>query len=173
MFHLSWVQLCESLAGSIGTKFSLHSPHTHPWPADFWKPQEIALNRAFNCPCTVSTPYWSIKIKVMATNCCVCRTNRLRVGCKPPYARLAQLHWLGSWKTTTEHQKKKLKIKISWTKPNREHALTILGFAHWTKLSILFLFQQARKPYEVRDVIEQYSQGNLNLMVRIKELQRR
>ncbi|XP_037550433.1 potassium voltage-gated channel subfamily KQT member 1.1 [Nematolebias whitei] len=34
-------------------------------------------------------------------------------------------------------------------------------------------FQQARKPYEVRDVIEQYSQGNLNLMVRIKELQRR
>ncbi|KAI2662452.1 Potassium voltage-gated channel subfamily KQT member 1 [Labeo rohita] len=34
-------------------------------------------------------------------------------------------------------------------------------------------FQQARKPYDVRDVIEQYSQGNLNLMVRIKELQRR
>ncbi|RXN17176.1 potassium voltage-gated channel subfamily KQT member 1-like protein [Labeo rohita] len=33
-------------------------------------------------------------------------------------------------------------------------------------------FQQARKPYDVRDVIEQYSQGNLNLMVRIKELQR-
>ncbi len=33
--------------------------------------------------------------------------------------------------------------------------------------------QQARKPYDVRDVIEQYSQGNLNMMVRIKELQRR
>lgn len=35
------------------------------------------------------------------------------------------------------------------------------------------LLQQARKPYDVRDVIEQYSQGHLNMMVRIKELQRR
>ena len=35
------------------------------------------------------------------------------------------------------------------------------------------LLQQARKPYDVRDVIEQYSQGHLNLLVRIKELQRR
>lgn len=34
-------------------------------------------------------------------------------------------------------------------------------------------FQMARKPYDVRDVIEQYSQGHLNMMVRIKELQRR
>jgi hypothetical protein len=38
---------------------------------------------------------------------------------------------------------------------------------------IVVFFQQARKPYDVRDVIEQYSQGHLNMMVRIKELQRR
>lgn len=37
----------------------------------------------------------------------------------------------------------------------------------------LIELQQARKPYDVRDVIEQYSQGHLNMMVRIKELQRR
>ncbi|XP_042157974.1 potassium voltage-gated channel subfamily KQT member 1-like isoform X1 [Oncorhynchus tshawytscha] len=33
--------------------------------------------------------------------------------------------------------------------------------------------QQARKPYDVRDVMEQYNQGHLTMMVRIKELQRR
>jgi hypothetical protein len=41
-------------------------------------------------------------------------------------------------------------------------------------LTLTFIsLQQARKPYDVRDVIEQYSQGHLNMMVRIKELQRR
>lgn len=37
----------------------------------------------------------------------------------------------------------------------------------------IYSIQQARKPYDVRDIIEQYSQGHLNMMVRIKELQRR
>lgn len=46
---------------------------------------------------------------------------------------------------------------------------------HEEKITPLFIFvlQQARKPYDVRDIIEQYSQGHLNMMVRIKELQRR
>ncbi len=39
--------------------------------------------------------------------------------------------------------------------------------------NIWSFLQQAQKPYDVRDVIEQYSQGHLNTMVRIKELQRR
>ncbi|CAF1440137.1 unnamed protein product [Rotaria magnacalcarata] len=34
-------------------------------------------------------------------------------------------------------------------------------------------FQQARKPYDVRDVLEQYSHGHTNMMMRIKELQRK
>jgi hypothetical protein len=33
--------------------------------------------------------------------------------------------------------------------------------------------QQARKPYDVRDVLEQYSHGHINMMMRIKELQRK
>ncbi|UJR22272.1 hypothetical protein I4U23_025332 [Adineta vaga] len=34
-------------------------------------------------------------------------------------------------------------------------------------------FQIARKPYDVRDVLEQYSHGHINMMMRIKELQRK
>lgn len=37
----------------------------------------------------------------------------------------------------------------------------------------LFFLQQARKPYDVRDVLEQYSHGHINMMMRIKELQRK
>ncbi|XP_052240165.1 potassium voltage-gated channel subfamily KQT member 1-like isoform X2 [Dreissena polymorpha] len=60
--------------------------------------------------------------------------------------------------------------------------VVVLTEAHKTAIRVLrkikyFVarrkFQQARKPYDVRDVIEQYSQGHLNMMVRIKELQRR
>uniref|UniRef100_F7BEC5 IKs producing slow voltage-gated potassium channel subunit alpha KvLQT1 n=1 Tax=Ciona intestinalis TaxID=7719 RepID=F7BEC5_CIOIN len=46
-----------------------------------------------------------------------------------------------------------------------------------TRRLIYFLakkrFQRSRKPYDVRDVVEQYSQGHANVMMRIKELQRR
>ena len=35
------------------------------------------------------------------------------------------------------------------------------------------LFQVVRQPYDVRDVVELYSQGNTNTTMRIKELQRR
>jgi hypothetical protein len=38
---------------------------------------------------------------------------------------------------------------------------------------LIFFFQQARKPYDVRDVLEQYSHGHINMMMRIKELQRK
>jgi hypothetical protein len=38
----------------------------------------------------------------------------------------------------------------------------------WGILIELVNYWQARKPYDVRDVIEQYSQGHLNMMVRIK-----
>merc|ERR1719154_388040 len=34
-------------------------------------------------------------------------------------------------------------------------------------------FHELRKPYDVKDVMEQYNMGHLNLMQRIKELQRR
>uniref|UniRef100_A0A8C5U8D9 Potassium voltage-gated channel subfamily KQT member 1 n=1 Tax=Malurus cyaneus samueli TaxID=2593467 RepID=A0A8C5U8D9_9PASS len=76
-------------------------------------------------------------------------------------------------------------LKISWRIPSLDGfipcAVSILR-AHRTAVRVIrrmqyFVarrkFQQARKPYDVRDVIEQYSQGHLNMMVRIKELQRR
>ena len=34
-------------------------------------------------------------------------------------------------------------------------------------------FHELRKPYDVKDVMEQYSQGHLNMMQKIKDLQRR
>ncbi|ROI37121.1 Potassium voltage-gated channel subfamily KQT member 1 [Anabarilius grahami] len=52
--------------------------------------------------------------------------------------------------------------------PEKQWSVMTMGF-----MDTVCLPQQARKPYDVRDVIEQYSQGHLNMMVRIKELQRR
>ncbi|XP_052007447.1 potassium voltage-gated channel subfamily KQT member 1-like [Xyrauchen texanus] len=60
---------------------------------------------------------------------------------------------------------------VSQLRDSHRAAIRVIQRMHYFVAKKKFL--QARKPYDVRDVIEQYSQGNLNLMVRIKELQRR
>ncbi|XP_046500038.1 potassium voltage-gated channel subfamily KQT member 1 [Equus quagga] len=69
-----------------------------------------------------------------------------------------------SWKSRDRLNGKKLR---------EHHRATIKVIRRMQYFVAKKKFQQARKPYDVRDVIEQYSQGHLNLMVRIKELQRR
>ncbi|XP_033101376.1 potassium voltage-gated channel subfamily KQT member 1-like isoform X2 [Anneissia japonica] len=59
------------------------------------------------------------------------------------------------------------------TKLTETHKVAIRAIRKIKYLVAKKNFQQARKPYDVRDVIEQYSQGHLNMTVRIKELQRR
>ena len=64
------------------------------------------------------------------------------------------------------------KIKYFVARRKFQQVLTQYLFRTVQYSTFCCLFQ-ARKPYDVRDVIEQYSQGHLNMMVRIKELQRR
>ncbi|XP_071943159.1 potassium voltage-gated channel subfamily KQT member 1-like isoform X2 [Antedon mediterranea] len=59
------------------------------------------------------------------------------------------------------------------TKLTENHKVAIRAIRKIKYLVAKKNFQQARKPYDVRDVIEQYSQGHLNMTVRLKELQRR
>ena len=46
-----------------------------------------------------------------------------------------------------------------------ERSIAVLNFE---KNVVRRKFHQARKPYDVRDVIEQYSEGHISMMVRIK-----
>ncbi|KAF4801611.1 potassium voltage-gated channel subfamily KQT member 1-like protein [Turdus rufiventris] len=62
---------------------------------------------------------------------------------------------------------------LAWVRLREHHRAAIKVIRRMQYFVAKKKFQQARKPYDVRDVIEQYSQGHLNLMVRIKELQRR
>ncbi|KAI3386395.1 hypothetical protein SNEBB_008274 [Seison nebaliae] len=71
-----------------------------------------------------------------------------------------------------------LKMPYNTTRPllkelNDQHKMAIRVIRRIKYFVARRKFQQARKPYDVRDIMEQYSQGHLNLMVRIKEVQRK
>lgn len=99
--------------------------------------------------------------------------NRLAPSPQQIFTPTTAAYFLFITTTVAKWQENKLwKIK----KQNEGLSEIRIQFDQYSPLNVLpasFLSQQARKPYDVRDVIEQYSQGHLNMMVRIKELQRR